>query len=238
MAAQYQREDLLKAGREGFAILDDMYGRRPKISPPLPPTPTHFHHHHHHHHHHRGHQYEYYDQHQSYYVYRSPRVVTVIKEPAVIDSYQAAQLYGGTMTIEYDYVKTPVKIAKQRKGAKKGMTTKSYKMRTTNSKEAEQRTKQENKIEEEVGVTIKWNLEKELTKVIENGVALGVNFNSEKYTELSGEIGQWNLEEEVAKVIETGKALGFDFNSREEEVTVFVARREEEDDDRSRIHEV
>ncbi|KAK4856541.1 hypothetical protein QYF36_018547 [Acer negundo] len=110
-------------------------------------------------------------------------------------------------------------------------------MRTTNSKEAEQRTKQENQIEEEVGVTMKWNLEKELTKVIENGVALEVNFNSEKYTELSGEIGQWNLEEEVAKVIETGKALGFDFNSREEEVTVFVARREEEDDDRSRSHE-
>ena len=96
MAAQYQREDLLKAGKEGFAILDNMYGRRAKISPPPTPTPTptpHFHHHHYH-------QYEYYDQQQSYYVYRSPRVVTVIREP-VIDSYQAAQLYGGTGTIEY-----------------------------------------------------------------------------------------------------------------------------------------
>ncbi|TXG71677.1 hypothetical protein EZV62_000256 [Acer yangbiense] len=105
MAAQDQRKDLLKAGREGFAILDDKYGRRAKISPPPPPppptpTPTpHFHHHHHHHH--CGHQYEYYDQQQSYYVYHGPRVVTVIREPAVIDSYQAAQLYGGTMTIEY-----------------------------------------------------------------------------------------------------------------------------------------
>ncbi|TXG71676.1 hypothetical protein EZV62_000255 [Acer yangbiense] len=105
MAAQYQREDLLKAGREGFAILDAMYGRQAKISPPPPPppppTPTpapHFHHHH------RGHQYEYYDHQQSYYVYRGPRVVTVIREPAVIDSYQAVQLYGGTMTIEYERV--------------------------------------------------------------------------------------------------------------------------------------
>ncbi|KAI9194658.1 hypothetical protein LWI28_008008 [Acer negundo] len=82
-----------------------MYGWQAKISsppPPTHPTPTpHFHHHHHHHH--RSHQYEYYDQHQSYYVYCGPQVVTVIREP-VIDSYQAAQLYGGTVTIEYAHV--------------------------------------------------------------------------------------------------------------------------------------
>ncbi|KAK2645437.1 hypothetical protein Ddye_020632 [Dipteronia dyeriana] len=94
MAAQFQNQDLLKAGLEGFAILDDIRGRRAKISPPPTPTPIpiptpHFHH-----------QYEYYDQQQSYYVYRSLRTVTVIREP-VIDSYQAAQMYGGTGTIEY-----------------------------------------------------------------------------------------------------------------------------------------
>ncbi|KAI9194122.1 hypothetical protein LWI28_003302 [Acer negundo] len=95
MAAQYQREDLLKAGKEGFAILDNMYGRRANISHPPTPTP-HFHHHQHHHHHH---QYEYYNQQQSYYIYCDPQVVTVIREP-VIDSNQAAQLYDGTVTIE------------------------------------------------------------------------------------------------------------------------------------------
>ena len=42
----------------------------------------------------------------------------------------------------------------------------------------------------------------------------------------------WNLVDEVAKVIETGKALGFDFNGREEEISVIVAIREEEDEER------
>ncbi|KAK3194729.1 hypothetical protein Dsin_026039 [Dipteronia sinensis] len=86
-----------------------------------------------------------------------------------------------------------------------------------------------------------------MAKVIENGVSLGVNFNSgnvSKYQvagsdleEVNKNIEQWNLDEEVAKIIETGRVLGFDFNSREEEVKTFVARREMEDKERSRRHE-
>lgn len=114
------------------------------------------------------------------------------------------------------------------------MSTKSHRMKTRNSKEVEQGTDFQISIDEEVGNTARWNLAEELTKVIEKGVSLGINFNAES----SGEAGQWNLEDEVAKVIETGKALGFDFNSREEEIAVLVAQREEEDDARSRDHEV
>ena len=72
MAAQFQKQDLLKAGSDGFAILDDIHGRRAKITPTPTPIPT------------------------PYYVYR---VVMVINEP-VIDSNQAPQFYGGTV-IEY-----------------------------------------------------------------------------------------------------------------------------------------
>ncbi|KAK2645444.1 hypothetical protein Ddye_020639 [Dipteronia dyeriana] len=89
MAAQYNKEDLIKAGLVGFAMVDEMNGRRARISPPSAP---HFHHHHHHNRH------DHHDQQQSY-VYHGPQVVTV--REAVIDSNQAAQLYGGTVIIEY-----------------------------------------------------------------------------------------------------------------------------------------
>ncbi|KAK1581655.1 hypothetical protein Q3G72_007744 [Acer saccharum] len=137
-------------------------------------------------------------------------------------------------------VKTPVKTTKQRRATKKGVATKCHKMRTRNSKDTYQVSVQEERIEVEVGGLMRWNLGEEMAKVIEKGVALCVNFKSRDAEMSEGDMdnGQWNLEDEVAKVIEVGKALGFDFNGREDEVAVFVARREEEDDDRSRVQEV
>ncbi|KAK1584171.1 hypothetical protein Q3G72_030476 [Acer saccharum] len=137
-------------------------------------------------------------------------------------------------------VKTPVKTTKQRRGTKKGVSTKCHRMRTRNSKDPNQVSVQEARIDEEVGVSMRWNLGKEMAKVIEKGVALGVNFKPRDAEMSKGEMvnGQWNLEEEVAKVIVTGKALGFYFIGREDEAVVFVARREKEDDDKSRVQEV
>ncbi|KAK0592864.1 hypothetical protein LWI29_026825 [Acer saccharum] len=73
-------------------------------------------------------------------------------------------------------VKTPVKTTKQRRGTKKGVSTKCHRMRTRNSKDPNQVSVQEARIDEEVGVSMRWNLGKEMAKVIEKGVALGVNF--------------------------------------------------------------
>ncbi|KAK2634788.1 hypothetical protein Ddye_029580 [Dipteronia dyeriana] len=58
----------------------------------------------------------------------------------------------------------------------------------------------------------------EITKFIEKGVALGLDFRSRKPVDEEGPLnqvsmGEWNLDEEVAKVMETGVALGFDFNA-------------------------
>ncbi|KAL5785157.1 hypothetical protein ACOSQ2_007549 [Xanthoceras sorbifolium] len=110
MASQFQsREQLLKAGFAGFAMLDDIYGRRtrmpPPPPPPSPPTPQ-LVHDHQYHHHQRHNQYQYYQQ-QSH-VYHSPQVVTVVREP-VIDSNQAAQLYGGTVIVEYYSKRKPAR---------------------------------------------------------------------------------------------------------------------------------
>ncbi|KAL5782235.1 hypothetical protein ACOSP7_007264 [Xanthoceras sorbifolium] len=81
LQSQFQNDDLLKVGTEGFAMVDDICGRqRNWISPPPTPTPQHLHH-----------GYQYYQQ-QSY-LYRGPQVV--------IDSNQAAQLYGGTVIVDY-----------------------------------------------------------------------------------------------------------------------------------------
>ncbi|KAK1575503.1 hypothetical protein Q3G72_006061 [Acer saccharum] len=66
----------------------------------------------------------------------------------------------------------------------------------------------------------RWNLDDEITKIIEKGVALGF-INIRKSVKRNGpesaivEHGKsesWNLSDEVAKVIETGIALGIDFN--------------------------
>ncbi|KAL5785152.1 hypothetical protein ACOSQ2_007544 [Xanthoceras sorbifolium] len=49
MAPQPQKEDLLEIGFEGFAMADDIYGRRTRLSqlPPLTPTPPQPRYHHH-----------------------------------------------------------------------------------------------------------------------------------------------------------------------------------------------
>ena len=91
-----------------------------------------------------------------------------------------------------------------------------------------------------------WNLEEEIAKVIDKGVALGVNFKKNKEKENlkpfdfeDGKEGEkdatdttWNLEEEVTKVIQMGVALGIDFNGIENEMIKIIDSREEEDDAR------
>ncbi|KAK3199334.1 hypothetical protein Dsin_022749 [Dipteronia sinensis] len=76
----------------------------------------------------------------------------------------------------------------------------------------------------------KWNLEVEITKVVEKGVELGVDFNSKSKT--VWKTGKWNLEDEIFKVLETGKALGFDFHGIEDDMVEQLSRRETEDDER------
>ncbi|KAK1583380.1 hypothetical protein Q3G72_023248 [Acer saccharum] len=99
--------------------------------------------------------------------------------------------------------------------------------------------------------TFYWNLEEEIAKVIEKGVALGLVVNS-KDKSLGNGNGthptegrhleedhpaeatdqDWNLEEEVTKVIEVGVSLGFDFNGKEVEIGGKIADREKEDAER------
>ncbi|KAK1552393.1 hypothetical protein Q3G72_015948 [Acer saccharum] len=87
-----------------------------------------------------------------------------------------------------------------------------------------------------------WSLEKEITKVIEKGVALGhivtSKANVRRQEQQSGveclSNTGWNLEEEVTKVIEVAVALGFDFNGKEDEIGEQIARREMEDEERMR----
>ncbi|KAK0596443.1 hypothetical protein LWI29_015734 [Acer saccharum] len=100
-------------------------------------------------------------------------------------------------------------------------------------------------------VRIYWNLEEEITKVIEKGVALGHIVNSKiidrekgganshnfqeaattgsrdgQNTGVLSADSSWNLDEEVTKVIEVGAALGVDFNSKEAEIREVIVRRE------------
>ncbi|KAK1553731.1 hypothetical protein Q3G72_002783 [Acer saccharum] len=90
-----------------------------------------------------------------------------------------------------------------------------------------------------------WNLEDEITKVIERREARGrcreeagpavVGANLENAGEVNiieGRGTSWNTEEEVAKVIEVGADLGFDYNGNEDEIVEYLSLREKEDDDR------
>ncbi|KAK0589063.1 hypothetical protein LWI29_009154 [Acer saccharum] len=76
--------------------------------------------------------------------------------------------------------------------------------------------------------------EEEITKVIEKGVALGLDWRngSKKACNGDGNNEDWDVEEEVKKVMETGAALGFDFNGNEEEIYKVVSTRECEDEAR------
>ncbi|KAK1586456.1 hypothetical protein Q3G72_002762 [Acer saccharum] len=139
-------------------------------------------------------------------------------------------------------VTTPAKTSKHRRGRKKVVRPKSHHMRTRNSRDPEPEAVQDAGVEEEEGVTVRWNLGDEMAKVIEKRVALGINFNAEKDSDEQGEDSinpreQWNLEEKVTRIIETGKALGFDFNSNEDEITVVIAKRELEDENRYITHQ-
>ncbi|KAK2641448.1 hypothetical protein Ddye_023211 [Dipteronia dyeriana] len=89
------------------------------------------------------------------------------------------------------------------------------------------------KIRKDMNYNDKWNLEVEITKVVEKGVELGYDFNKEQKTLITKE--SWNLEEEISKVIETGSTLGFDFNGIENEMVDQLSRREIEDEDK--LHE-
>ncbi|KAK0603910.1 hypothetical protein LWI29_010034 [Acer saccharum] len=106
-------------------------------------------------------------------------------------------------------VTTPAKTSKHRRGRKKVVRPKSHHMRTRNSRDPEPEAVQDAGVEEEEGVTVRWNLGDEMAKVIEKRVALGINFNAEKDSDEQGEDSinpreQWNLEEKVTRIIETG----------------------------------
>ena len=82
-----------------------------------------------------------------------------------------------------------------------------------------------------------WNLEDKIAKVIEKGVAVGINMQAKKVRDdsdetrlIHGEV--WDLEVEVANVLETGAALGFDFHGEEMEITEILTAKEKEDEDR------
>ncbi|KAK2648435.1 hypothetical protein Ddye_015924 [Dipteronia dyeriana] len=85
-----------------------------------------------------------------------------------------------------------------------------------------------------------WNLEEELSKVIEKGVAMGqfkvpniVNKSGNTTVGSSGDsAGGWSLSDEVVKVIEMGCALGFDFNGKVGRVAAEIDRREKDDEAR------
>ncbi|KAK0579855.1 hypothetical protein LWI29_032593 [Acer saccharum] len=132
-------------------------------------------------------------------------------------------------------------VTKKRKGGRSFSFTKYHSMKTRNSRNSNPLETRSDHIPEPISLS-NWNLEVEITKVIEKGVALGINFNkrsddsSPKATdeEESQKVirNQWNLEEEVTKIIEMGAALGFDFNGREVEVAEILARKETEDEER------
>ncbi|KAI9161381.1 hypothetical protein LWI28_016829 [Acer negundo] len=94
---------------------------------------------------------------------------------------------------------------------------------------------------------VDWNLEEEIAKVIEKGVALGLDLKSrgsiirktnqqQKGPAVSNTSQAnnviWDLEEEIAKLMETRVALGFDFNGNENEIIEVVSSREKEDEER------
>lgn len=126
-----------------------------------------------------------------------------------------------------------------KKIAKSCSSIKSHSMKTRKDKSQLVRGVQE--ITKETEVTRcsrgRWNLEEELAKVLEKGVALGY-FNRSLHSHKSGtgiseggiaKTGAWNLSDEVAKVIETRIALGLDFQGKEDLAVVEICRKEREE---------
>ncbi|KAK1581153.1 hypothetical protein Q3G72_003625 [Acer saccharum] len=70
----------------------------------------------------------------------------------------------------------------------------------------------------------------EITKEIEKGAALGVDFKTNDG--VSNGNDHWSVDEEIAKVIETSTALGLDFNRNEDLMAEIIKDREREDKDR------
>ncbi|KAL5782236.1 hypothetical protein ACOSP7_007265 [Xanthoceras sorbifolium] len=81
LQSQSQKEKLLKAGFEGFAMLEAGDGLRTRTSPPPPSPPSRQFH---------PCNYQYYPQ---------PSQVITAREP-VMDSIQVARKYGGTVTMD------------------------------------------------------------------------------------------------------------------------------------------
>ncbi|KAI9162211.1 hypothetical protein LWI28_024947 [Acer negundo] len=83
---------------------------------------------------------------------------------------------------------------------------------------------------------VTWNFDDEITKVIEKGREIGVDFkfkptsNREDEGDKQYKGERWILEEEVTKVIETGAALGIVFNGREAEIIEFLSSGKREDE--------
>ncbi|XWS53578.1 hypothetical protein CRYUN_Cryun10bG0013400 [Craigia yunnanensis] len=126
MASQRDQQHLKKVGLEGFALIDECYGRTrrsnqsQRLQSPQPQV-------------HQSHYQSFYSQvqHQQSYVCQVPQVYTVTKEPvtnypgisqhqynggrsiseggpqvfvakeSIVSSNKAAQFYGGTMVIDY-----------------------------------------------------------------------------------------------------------------------------------------
>ena len=83
----------------------------------------------------------------------------------------------------------------------------------------------------------RWNLEEEITKVIEKCVVLGFlnhwkSFDRGGAASIQVMKSLWKLSNEVAKVIETSFALGIDFKGRKDLASEVIARREKEDEER------
>jgi hypothetical protein len=88
---------------------------------------------------------------------------------------------------------------------------------------------------------VKWNIENEIAKVIEEGVARRIEHISRRQKFLNEDCRtdtednsslSWKVDEEVTKVIETGVKLGFDFNGNELEISQVLATMEMEDEAR------
>jgi len=92
MAYNNTKEKLMKVGMEGFAMVDECYGRKAtRLNTPQrpPPPPQQF-----------LHRYQY--QPQESHVYVVMKCSSPTKDAsASLDSYEAANIYGGTLIVDY-----------------------------------------------------------------------------------------------------------------------------------------
>ncbi|KAK0602838.1 hypothetical protein LWI29_037465 [Acer saccharum] len=105
-------------------------------------------------------------------------------------------------------VESPKHQSKKGRGRNRGCSQKSHRMQTRDSKVGEKSSQmcQFEQRDESESIKKGWNLEVEITKEIEKGAALGVDFKTNDG--VSNDNDHWSVDEEIAKVIETGTALG------------------------------